>query len=150
MASTLTKLVYHLVFSTKNRVPLITPEIADDLYGYLGGIIRAEKGILIKAGGVADHVHLLCILRPTHAIADLVRTMKSNSSRWAREQPVPGPDFGWQTGYGAFTVSTSQIDALVDYIARQVEHHRKESFQEEFRMMLRQHGIAFDERYVWD
>jgi REP element-mobilizing transposase RayT len=140
----------HLVFSTKNREPLIRTDWAPRLYQYIGGIVRGQGGCLIAAGGMADHVHLLASLGKTNAVADLVRDVKSNSSRWVHETLANLRGFAWQTGYGAFAVSYSKIDEVKRYIAGQEEHHRVRSFKEEFVAFLERHGIEYDERYVWE
>jgi putative transposase len=120
------------------------------LYDYLGGVIRNGGGVLIAAGGIADHVHLLARLRQETAIVDLMRLVKTNSSKWVHETFPAAGRFGWQAGYGAFTVSFSQVDEFKRYIARQEEHHRRVSFQEEYREFLMRHGFEFEERYLWE
>ncbi len=141
---------YHFVFSTKNRAPLLSGELRPRLFEYVGGILRADGGCLIGAGGVADHVHLLAGLSREMAVADALRLVKTNSSKWLHETGLADPSSAWQTGYGAFTVSHSRIDVLRRYFARQEEHHRTQSFQDEFRELLRLHHVEFDERYLWD
>jgi putative transposase len=140
----------HLVFSTNGREPLIGPEWADRLYAYLGGTIKTTRSILLCSGGVADHVHLLVSMGREASIAELVRLMKSNSCGWIHDT-LPGlRSFAWQAGYGAFSVSYSQLDRVRAYLKGQEEHHRRRSFQDEFRSLLRRHGVEWDERYVWD
>lgn len=139
----------HIVFSTKNRQPLITRELQPRLFEYIGGILRNSSSPLIAAGGMPDHVHLLISLGRTLAVADAVRLIKSNSSTWIHDE-LRMREFQWQTGYGAFAVSYSNIDAVKEYIANQEEHHRVRTFQDEFREILRRHGLEWDERYVWD
>jgi putative transposase len=148
MAQSFVALNVHVVFSTKNRDPLITPEIQDELYPYIGGIVRADKGALLCAGGVADHVHLLCSMGKEISISDLVRNIKANSSRWVHEKFAA--NFGWQTGYGAFAVSYSATETVKKYIEGQEQHHRKMTFQEEFIALLNRHHIEFDNRYIWE
>jgi putative transposase len=148
MAQTYTQLFYHLVFSTKNRASLILPAWRPDLHAYIGGIVRNRKGDLLAAGGVADHIHLLVRLPADRAVADAVRDIKSVSSGWRHENG--DPSFGWQYGYGAFTVSKSMVKAVTRYIDRQEEHHRTVTFREEFVKFLRKHGIEYDEQYLWD
>ena len=150
MPSTYTSLHYHIIFSTKQRRPFITSDLGPRLYDYIGGIIRHEKGILRCAGGVADHVHLLATLPPTRAISDWMRVIKSNSSGWIHETFPDQRAFGWQDGYGAFTVSKSGLADVERYIAGQEEHHRRVSFKEEFVEFLRRNEIEYDERYLWD
>lgn len=148
MPSTHLSLHYHVVFSTKERQPVIAPEWRDRLHAYLGGIVRNLDGVAESVGGVADHVHLLLGLRATHCLADLVRDVKSVSSRWVHEE-IPLASFAWQEGYGAFTVSASQREMVSDYIRRQEEHHRRRTFQEEYRALLQRAGVEFDERFLW-
>jgi REP element-mobilizing transposase RayT len=148
MAHTYHHLLVHVIFSTKNREPLIHPDWAPDLYAYTGGIIRNRKGDLLAAGGIADHVHLLVKLPADLAVSDLVRDVKAISSKWRHDAGHPG--FGWQTGYGGFSVSRSMAGAVADYIARQPDHHRTRTFRDEFVDFLRKHEIEYDERYLWD
>jgi len=143
-----TNLLYHLVFSTKERRPLIDMRMKKPLYDYMGGIVRGEKGELLEINGVADHVHMLVRLRPTLAIADALRIYKTNSSKWANEEFRRGSRFEWQEGYAAFTVSQSQVPRLLAYIQNQEEHHRKRSFRSELAQLLKRHGIAFEERHL--
>jgi putative transposase len=148
MPSTHLSLHYHVVFSTKNRQNWIEPAWLDDLHGYLGGCIKTLDGIPVEIGGIGDHVHLLLGLRATHSLADILREIKKVSSRWVHEE-VGVTTFAWQEGYGAFTVSRSNIDPVRKYIATQAEHHRKRTFQEEYRDLLTKHEIEFDERFLW-
>lgn len=150
MPSSYTSLHYHMIFSTKERQPYITSDLQHRLYEYMGGIINQEKGILRSAGGVADHVHLLATFSPTKAVSDLLRVIKSNTSKWIHETFPDQRRFGWQDGYGAFTVSTSGLTDVEKYIAGQAEHHRQVSFKDEFVEFLHRHEIAHDERYLWD
>lgn len=140
----------HLVFSTKNRAPLIAPDLAPRLYEYVGGTLRAERLCLLAAGGIPDHVHLLVSFSRDMSVAEAIRLIKSNSSKWLHEMFPPLHDFAWQTGYAAFAVSYSQIERVKRYIAGQEEHHRKRAFQDELRLLLKKHHIEIDERYAWD
>ena len=150
MPQSLVSLGVHIVFSTKNREPFIDEELGPRLYGYIGGIIRNVGSVLLAAGGIEDHIHLLVSLGRQTSIADLVRDVKSNSTGWVHET-FPGRNrFAWQSGYGAFSVSRRVIGQVRDYIAIQKEHHRKESYKEEFVRFLREHGLEYDERYLWD
>jgi len=149
MAGTFTALHYHLVFSTKHRKPILDDEILPRLFEYLGGIVRRDDGTLLKAGGVEDHLHLLVSLPPKLALSDLLRAIKSKSSRWLKDNLEHLPDFSWQEGFGAFTVSQSHLDVVSKYIAGQHEHHAKIGFQDEFRSFLEKHGIQFDENTIW-
>jgi REP element-mobilizing transposase RayT len=146
MSHTCGNILLHFIWSTHERRPLITPEIRDDVFAYLGGIVREMDETALIVGGVADHVHMLVRARPMHAAAEIARVVKTNSSRWIRERI---PDFAWQTGYGVFSVSGSNVDAVTTYIASQEEHHRTHSFQDEFRAFLRKNGIVVDEKHVW-
>ena len=151
MPGTFTNLLYHLVFSTKERLPLIGESFQEELYKYMGGIIRGEGGVLLEIGGIADHVHLLAKLKPTIAVSDMLRLLKANSSKWINdEQKVKQRKFGWQDGYAAFTVSESQAPRVVRYIRSQEAHHRKLDFKEELIALLKKHRIEYDERYLWD
>src|SRR3954470_5655106 len=150
MAGTYTNLLYHLVFSTKGRFPLITRELQPELYAYVGGIVRGEGGVLVEIGGMPDHVHLLVKFKPTVAVAEMLRLVKGSSSKWVNEEKYKVRKFGWQDGYGAFSVSESQVDAVREYIRTQEAHHRGLSYQDEFRALLDRHGVDYDERYLWD
>ncbi len=140
----------HIIFSTKERQPLITPDLAPRLYEYLGGVVRGNGCCLTTSGGVADHVHLLVTIDRVITIADLVRELKAASSRWIHDTFPQLGGFAWQSGYGAFSVSVSQIEVVKAYIARQAEHHKTVTFQDEYRVFLKKHGLEWDERYVWD
>lgn len=151
MSSTLSNLTYHIVFSTKFREPFITPELRSVLYPYIGGIVRNKGGVLIRMGGVADHLHMVVRLRPDIALSDMVRLVKANSSKWANERGIEGGErFAWQAGYGAFTVSPSQLPALIEYVERQEEHHRVRPFRDEYVAILEKHGVEYDEGYLFD
>jgi len=149
MPQSLSKVLVHLIFSTKRREPFIQPEIRPRLHAYLVGILDNLKSPSLQTGGVADHVHVLCVLGRTISQADLLEEVKKSSSKWMKaEGGVPG--FSWQAGYGAFSVGESQSDTVIRYIQKQEEHHRKVTFQEEFRKFLEKYNVAYDERYVWD
>ncbi len=148
MAQTVTNLLTHIIFSTKDRMPLVFPEFRPNLHAYLGGIIRELGGRARMINGTADHVHVLAGLPPTLAIAEVLRVVKTNSSRWVREEKTRR--FGWQAGYGAFSVSESKAAEVIRYIANQEQHHRKRTFQEEFLAFLKEHNIDYDERYIWE
>jgi putative transposase len=140
----------HIVFSTKVRQPLISADIAKRLYPYIGGIVRAERGVLIGIGGVEDHVHMYLRWRPDGSVSDLMRTVKSRSSKWLHANFPPLASFAWQEGYSAFSVSKSQENAVKAYIARQREHHQQEDFKSELMRLLEAHAIDVDERYGVD
>jgi REP element-mobilizing transposase RayT len=142
-------LIYHIIFSTKDREPMIAGEYQARLYEYIGGIIRAQGGIALAINGVADHVHILAKLRQDKALSDLIRDFKSNASNWMHSIFPEQKDFAWQNGYGAFTVSASQIAEVSRYIADQKKHHQKRSFRDEFVAFLKANEIEFDEKYLW-
>ena len=148
MPQSLSKVLVHLIFSTKHREPLIGLQIRPRLHAYLVGILDNLKSPSLQAGGVADHVHILFALARTISQADLVEEVKKGSSKWMKTEGVP--TFSWQAGYGAFSVGESQADTVIRYIQNQEHHHRKMTFQEEFRKFLERYKIAYDERYVWD
>ncbi len=148
MPQTFTQFHDHVVFSTRHRAPTIAPDIRQRVWGYLGGIVRAETGIALKIGGTADHVHLLVTLRQTADFPEFMRVLKARSSTWAHET-FPKADLWWQTGYGAFTVSHSGLKPVAEYIEGQDAHHAKQSFQDEFRLFLRRHGLEADEEHMW-
>jgi len=150
MAHTFTNLLAHIVFSTKDRAPFIDMELKPELHAYLGGMVREIKGKAYSINGTADHVHLLVSLPPTISLSDAMKVVKANSSRWVSDKWRERKNFGWQTGYGAFSVSKSNVPGVVSYIGNQEEHHRKITFKEEFLEFLRKHGIEYDERYIWE
>lgn len=145
MASTYTSLHYHLVFSTKLREPFIAADWLEELHRYLGGSVRALDGVSEGVGGVADHVHLLVSLKPTHCLADFMRELKKSSSTWAQGKTKA---FAWQEGYSAFSVSATAIPDVQRYIAHQEDHHRTRSFREELVDLLTRAGIAYDPKYL--
>ncbi len=150
MAQTLTNLLFHVVFSTKDRAPSIDSELKPDLLAYIGGIILELGGKLLAANGTADHVHLLLRLAPALALADALRVVKTNSSRWIHETSKARNDFRWQAGYAAFSVSESNVPEVTRYIKAQEQHHCRISFQEELVAFLKRHRIQYDERYIWE
>jgi putative transposase len=150
MSGTYSQLLLHVVFSTKGRTPWISGEVSERLYPYIGGIIRAEKGVLFDIGGVEDHIHMYLRWRPDGSVSDLMRTVKARSSRWVHETHPNLGAFAWQEGYSVFSVSKSQEEAEKKYIAGQAEHHRKEDFKSELMRILRAHGVEFEEKYVFD
>src|SRR2546425_5057222 len=148
MPSTHLSLNYHIVFSTKNREPILAASWRAELHAHLGGILRDLGGVAQEVGGVADHVQLLAALKATHCLANVLRAAKTGSSRWIHDT-MKIRSFAWQEGYGAVTVSPSNVPSVRWYIARQQEHHRKRTFQEEYREILVKSGISFDEHYLW-
>ncbi len=150
MAGTYTELIYHLIFSIKHREPLISPRLRAELYPYIGGILRDQGGHLLEVGGMPDPLHLLIRIKPDMSVSEIVRLVKANSSKWANERPDQTGRFAWQRGYGAFTVSLSQVPMVSQYVRTQEDHHRKTTFQEEFLEFLKRHEIQFDEQHLWD
>jgi REP element-mobilizing transposase RayT len=149
MANTYTSLHYHVTFSTKNRERWITPDLEPRIWAYLGGIARDNGIVPLKIGGVEDHVHLVLGMPPTLAPSKMVQLLKGGSSKWIHDTFPALRGFAWQDGYGAFTVSKSNLLEVITYVETQREHHRGRTFQEEFRALLDRHGIAYDERYLW-
>jgi putative transposase len=143
--NTFTSLHYHIVFGTKQRTSFLRGAFLDEMHHYLGGAVRALDGIAIRVGGVEDHVHLLVWLKATHSLPDVLGKIKKGSSDWAGRQRR---DFYWQDGYSAFTVGRRELSGLENYIAGQEEHHRRKTFEEEYRELLIEHDIRFDERYL--
>jgi putative transposase len=149
MPQSLSNLLIHLIFSTKDRYPFLAQnDMLLRTHAYLGGILRESDCPSLTIGGTADHVHAFFRLSRTQQMAKVVETLKSRSSRWLKSEGVG--NFAWQRGYGCFSVGKSQAASLVRYIQTQADHHRRVSFQEEFREFLRRYEIAFDERYLWD
>ena len=150
MPGTYSQILFHIVFSTKHRQAWVTPDIADRLYPYIGGLVRAERGVLHEIGGVEDHVHMYLRWRPDESVSNLMRTVKARSSKWVHATFPALSSFAWQEGYSVFSVSKSQEKAVKRYIAGQPEHHQKENFQSELLRLLRAHDVEFDERFVFD
>jgi REP-associated tyrosine transposase len=150
MAHTRTSLLVHLFFSTKDRRPYVDVELGPRLFAYMGGILREIGSTPVLINGPADHVHALTTLPATLSLSDLLRELKTNSSRWVHEQWPHRTDFAWQSGYHAFSVRSSSAHEAERYIANQQEHHRHVSYQEEFLAFLMCHDVPFDPRYVWD
>jgi REP element-mobilizing transposase RayT len=150
MPQSLSVLLIHVVFSTKDRTPLLGPEIGPALHAYLATVARNADCECFRVGGVADHVHLAIRLARTVTVAALIEELKTSSSKWLKTQSPSLATFAWQRGYGAFSVGPRDRDALLQYIDGQEEHHRTRTFQEEYRAFLEKYGVAYDERYVWD
>jgi len=149
MANSYTSLFIHIIFSTNNRERILTPAVRDRLWAYMGGIARENRMKAVSIGGTADHAHLLILMPPVMPVAKAVQLIKGGSSKWLHESYVPLRKFSWQEGYGAFSIGTSQVDAVSEYIARQHEHHRARTFQEEYLSFLKEYKVEYDERYVW-
>jgi REP element-mobilizing transposase RayT len=148
MSQSFTNLLYHRIFSTKDRRPLITLEYQPRLYDYIGGIFRNLGGISLGIDGVEDHVHVLAKLRPDKALSDVLRVLKCNASGWMHDVFPTLAEFSWQRGYAAFTISQSNLDQVQRYLARQKEHHSRVSFRDEFILFLKANGIEYDERFI--
>lgn len=150
MPQSLFKILVHIVFSTKNRIDLIAPEIESGLFGYIHGIVENNGSKLIIANGTSNHIHLLVSLGKKIDIPELVGDIKRDSSSWVKKQGANYGNFYWQKGYGAFSIGQSQVPTVVNYIKNQKEHHKKQDFKDEYRALLTKYEINFDERYVWD
>ncbi len=150
MPQSLARLHVHLIFSTKNRAPLLYDAVRDSLHRYMAVVLQNLGCPATLINSVEDHVHVLFELGRTVAVSMVVEEIKKSSSKWIKKQGADFAEFAWQAGYGAFAVSGSNVTAVRDYIATQREHHRKKSFQEEYRAFLERHDVVFDERYVWD
>lgn len=151
MPQSLSRVVVHLVFSTKNRTPWLRDvALRQELYQYMGGILVNIECPPILIGGIEDHVHVLCNLSRKLAIMNLVEELKTEPSKWLKTKRPDLTEFHWQAGYGVFSVSQSNVEAVKTYIANQEEHHKRMSFQDEFRKLCERHAIDIDEKYVWD
>ena len=151
MPQSLVQIYLHVVFSTKKRHPFLTDvAFRERVHAYLAGIRKNLHSPALSVGGVEDHVHVLCRLSKTLTTADLIRDLKRESSKWVKAEQPAMEDFHWQNGYGAFSLSPSHVEAVTNYIASQAEHHRKVTFQDEFRKLCEKYEVAIDERYVWD
>ena len=150
MPQSLSKVILHIVFSTKYREPWLDSHVRPRMHAYLATICRDVGAEVVRVGGVGDHVHIVTTLPRTVSQAELVERIKKVSSKWIKTLDARSRGFFWQRGYGAFSVSPNQIEAVLQYVEAQEEHHRTRTFQEEYRELLRKHGVDFDERYVWD
>ena len=150
MGQSLVKNYIHIVFSTKHRQPIILPEYENELHSYMGGICKNLDCHPIKVGGYTDHIHILCMLSKKLALMKLLEEVKSHSSKWMKTKDELLKNFYWQDGYGAFSVNPAEVDIVSTYIANQHEHHRKKTFQDEYRAFLKKYEVEYDERYVWD
>ncbi len=149
MAQTLVSLLVHVIFSTKNREPLITPEIEPELFAWIGGILKNHESRLLDAGGTADHVHLLISQSKNIPLSSLMKDVKKDSSSWIKSKDRRFRNFHWQDGYGAFSIRQADTAELKKYIAGQKEHHRRRTFQEELIAFLDEYGMTYDQRYLW-
>lgn len=150
MPQSLVKNYIHIIFSTKNRENLITRNIEDELYRYLGGICKNLECHPVIIGGHDNHVHILCLLSIKIALMNLLEELKSHSSKWIKTKDEKFQNFYWQNGYGGFSVNPSEIEKVRDYILTQEEHYKKRTFQDEYRAFLKKYSVEYDERYVWD
>ena len=150
MAQSLSKILLHVVFSTKNRSESIPKDLEEPLHAYLAGIIRTNGSEAFRVGGTGNHIHIACSLPRTLTVSKLLEEVKKSSSIWIKKQHPDCKTFAWQAGYGVFSLGESQLDVLVRYIDRQREHHRKKTFQDEYLEILHKYRIEYDDRYVWD
>mgnify|MGYP000887653131 FL=1 len=150
MSQSLSCVLLHIIFSTKDKYPFIQPDIETDLFSYTAAIARKQGCPAIIINGMPDHIHVFCNLSRTITIAQLVEEVKTSTSKWIKSKSPDYQKFQWQTGYGVFSVSQSKMMTVKGYVENQKEHHRMQSFREEYRIFLREYGVAYDERYVWD
>lgn len=150
MPQSLSSVLVHLIFATKGRAPFITPGIEPELYAYMATVFRACDSPVLAINGTTNHVHVLCALSRKMTMADLVEEAKKRSSKWIKTKGREFNDFRWQTGYGAFSIGESNVAALKAYIDGQKEHHRRRSFEDEYRAFLQKYGVHYDEAYLWD
>ena len=150
MPQSLTKNYIHIIFSTKERHPFIDKFIADELYGYLAGICKKQESYPVEIGGTIDHVHILCLLSRKIPLMKLIEELKSHSSQWIKNKGTKYQNFYWQNGYGCFSINPTEVEIVREYILNQEEHHKKRTFQEEYRAFLKKYDVEYDERYVWD
>ena len=150
MAQSLSCILIHLIFSTKMRQPLIPSDVKQELHSYMAGISRSQDAFVHEIGWTEDHTHLLVSLPRTLCLSKLIEEIKRGSSKWIKTKGEQYRLFAWQNGYGAFSIGQSNYDALRRYIQNQVEHHKKVSFQDEFRSFLKKYKVPYDEKYVWD
>jgi len=150
MPQSLSKVILHIVFSAKDREPWLSLDVRARMHAYLATVCRDLGAEVVRVGGVADHVHIVTTLPRTLSQAQLIEQAKKISSKWVKTVDVRYRGFFWQRGYGAFSVSPSQLEAVLQYVDAQEEHHRTRTFQEEYRELLHRHCVDFDERYVWD
>ncbi|HEX6183085.1 MAG TPA: IS200/IS605 family transposase [Pyrinomonadaceae bacterium] len=150
MPQSLSSVLVHLVFSTKNREPYITAELEPELHAYMAAVFRECHSPALTINGTTNHVHMLFALSRTATVAEIVEEVKKRSSKWAKTTGGAHKTFQWQAGYGAFSIGQSNVAALKRYIAEQKEHHRRRTFEDEYRNFLVKYGVEYDERYVWD
>ncbi|MCE5293008.1 MAG: IS200/IS605 family transposase, partial [Chlamydiales bacterium] len=149
MAHTYVQLYYHIVWSTKDRLNYIPFSIEEPLHVFLGGAFKTKKCLPFQIGGMSDHIHILVSIPPTIAVAEVIRNVKVSSTKWMHKTYAQCHDFAWQEGYGAFSVSESKRETVIEYIKNQKEHHQGRSFQDEFLLLLEQHNVTYDPKYLW-
>ena len=150
MGQSLVKNYIHIVFSTKHREPFIYPQVEEELHAYLGGVCKNLECLPIKVGGYTDHIHILCMLSKKIALMKLLEEVKSHSSKWMKTKGDDLKNFYWQDGYGAFSVSSTDVDSVIRYIEKQKQHHEKKTFKDEYISFLKKYNVEYDERYVWN
>ncbi|MCE5293299.1 MAG: transposase [Chlamydiales bacterium] len=150
MAQSLSNILLHIIFSTKNRIPFIDAKLEHELNSYITTIINSCGSYTHKIGGIEDHLHIFTTLPRTISVCELLEEIKKNSSKWAKTKGGSYKDFGWQNGYGVFSVSQSQFDPVIAYISNQKEHHKTQTFQDEYRLFLQRNNVPYNEKYVWD
>lgn len=148
MSHSYSSILYHCVWGTKEREPLLSPPVNRDVYAYINGIVKQERGLVLAIGGMPDHLHLLIAMTPQHQPANFIRVIKANSSKFINQEALVKPSFSWQEGYGIFSVSKSMAEKVDDYINRQEEHHKQITFTEEYYALLKKHDIIYNPKYV--
>ena len=150
MGQSLVQNYIHIIFSVKNRKPLIHESIEQELFRYIGGVCKKLESTPLAVGGYKNHIHILCTLSKKVSLVTLIGKVKSKSSKWVKSKGSAYKRFYWQNGYGAFSISSSQIDSIRSYIRKQKDHHQNISFEEEYKDMLKENNVEFDDRYIWD
>lgn len=150
MGQSLVKNYIHITFSTKHRFPFISESVGNELYGYISGICKKMECYPVKIGGYLDHIHILCLLSKKIPLMKLLEEIKAHSSKWLKTKDAALRKFYWQNGYGAFSVNPYEIEKVITYIENQKEHHKKKTFQDEFRAFLKKYKVEYDERFIWD
>jgi len=149
MAQSLAKIYIHIIFHTKNNYPFIKQDVEQDLYAYIGGIIKNCEGIPLQINGTSDHIHILTCLPRTMALAKFIEEIKRSSSKWIKSFGNNYLKFSWQNGYGAFSVSSNNVEIVKKYILNQKEHHKKTTYREEYLLFLQEYNVDYDEKYIW-
>jgi REP element-mobilizing transposase RayT len=150
MSQTLVKNYVHIVFSTKNRTPILDSSIREEVFKYIGGICKSQDCFPVIVGGYIDHIHILCVLSKNRSLAKLMEVVKSNSSKWIKTKGIKYKKFAWQEGYGAFSIHYNKLQVVVKYIENQETHHKKKQFKEEFEKFMQSSDIEFDPKYLWN